>query len=64
VYINDVSTSQVNDSIIYLTFDDGLNAVTTPKLLRTLDDKGIKTTFFVTGNGPDDLIKREYADDQ
>lgn len=32
-----------------LTFDDGPNPVTTPKILATLKDHGVKATFFVTG---------------
>lgn len=35
---------------IALTFDDGPNAVTTPKVLDTLKDHGIKATFFINGS--------------
>lgn len=46
--------------VIYLTFDDGPNGATTPSILNTLKKHGVKATFFVTGNGTDNLIKREY----
>lgn len=45
---------------IYLTFDDGPNAGTTNVILDILKEEDVKATFFVTNNGPDDLIKREY----
>ena len=44
---------------VYLTFDDGPSAYTY-ELLDTLKRYGVKVTFFVTGNGPDDAIKRAY----
>ena len=46
--------------IIYLTFDDGPNSGTTNVILDILKEEGVKATFFVTGYGPDELIKREY----
>ncbi len=46
--------------IIYLTFDDGPNPGTTNIILDILKEEGVKATFFVTGYGPDELIKREY----
>ena len=47
--------------IIYLTFDDGPSgAGTTEQILNVLRDEGVKATFFVTGSGPDSLIRREY----
>ena len=45
---------------IYLTFDDGPLQGTTNVILDILKEEGIKATFFVTRNGPDNLIKREY----
>lgn len=36
-------------SIVYLTFDDGPNTVTTPQILDILKRYGVKATFFVTG---------------
>ena len=51
-----------NAGVIYLTFDDGPQSQynTTSDILNTLKKYNIKATFFVTGFGPDDLIKREY----
>ena len=47
--------------VIYLTFDDGPSATgSTQKILDVLRNNGIKATFFVTGNGPANLIKKEY----
>ncbi len=46
--------------VIYLTFDDGPNGNTTPSILNTLKKHGVKATFFVTLNGPENLIKREF----
>lgn len=45
--------------VIYLTFDDGPRAGTTDKILDILKEEGVVATFFVTNNGPDELIKRE-----
>ena len=46
--------------VIYLTFDDGPSAATTGTILDILKEEGVKATFFVTNNGPDELIKRAY----
>ena len=47
--------------IVYLTFDDGPSGTgSTEKILNVLKEEGVKATFFVTGKGPDNLIKREY----
>ena len=45
--------------VIYLTFDDGPSGYTA-ELLDVLKKYGVKATFFVTGNGSDASIKREY----
>lgn len=45
--------------IVYLTFDDGPGPYTA-RLLDILKAKDVKATFFVTGSGDDELIKREY----
>lgn len=45
---------------IFLTFDDGPSNLTTGRLLDILKKYNVKATFFVTGNGSDELIKREY----
>ncbi|MGB9792682.1 MAG: polysaccharide deacetylase family protein [Thermacetogeniaceae bacterium] len=36
--------------VVYLTFDDGPNTVTTPQILDILKSYGVKATFFVTGH--------------
>ena len=47
--------------IVYLTFDDGPSSSgSTEKILEVLRNNGVKATFFVTGNGPANLIKKEY----
>lgn len=48
--------------VIYLTFDDGPSGSTTPKILDILKKYDVKATFFVTGSGPDNLIKREFEE--
>ena len=45
--------------IIYLTFDDGPSGYTS-QLLDVLKKYNVKATFFVTGNGSDEMIRREY----
>lgn len=47
---------------IYLTFDDGPKAGTTDAILDILKEENVKATFFVTNNGPDELIVREHQD--
>ena len=36
--------------IAYLTFDDGPSTTVTPKILKTLEEKNVKGTFFIVGN--------------
>jgi peptidoglycan/xylan/chitin deacetylase (PgdA/CDA1 family) len=46
---------------IALTFDDGPDPDTTPQILETLRDKGVKATFFVIGRKAEkypDLLRR------
>lgn len=35
---------------VYITFDDGPNAATTPRLLRLLDQLAVPATFFCVGD--------------
>lgn len=58
----DVNSGSSAPGVIYLTFDDGPNSNTTSKILDILKDEGVKATFFVTCNGPDSLIEREYKE--
>ncbi|EGW37108.1 polysaccharide deacetylase family protein [Desulfosporosinus sp. OT] len=49
--------------IAYLTFDDGPYPQTTPRILKILQDEGVKATFFVLGRQVEkypDLLKAEY----
>ncbi len=49
--------------IAYLTFDDGPYLETTPRILKILQDEGVKATFFVLGKQVErypDLLKAEY----
>lgn len=49
--------------IAYLTFDDGPYPETTPRILKILQDEGVKATFFVLGKQVDrypDLLKAEF----
>ena len=55
-----VSIKPVPDSgVVYLTFDDGPGAFTA-QLLDVLKKYNVKATFFVTGFGSDEMIKRAY----
>ncbi|MCI8347526.1 MAG: DUF5011 domain-containing protein [Bacilli bacterium] len=47
---------------VYLTFDDGPRMGTTNVILDILKEENVPATFFVTNNGPDELIKREYQE--
>ena len=47
--------------IVYLTFDDGPGQYTA-ELLDILKKYNIHATFFVTGVGSDELLKREYEE--
>ena len=54
------NNGSIGNGVIYLTFDDGPNNGTTNVILDILKEEGVKATFFVTCNGPDNLIKRIY----
>lgn len=61
--INVIKKPTLNSGIpgtIYLTFDDGPKEGTTNIILDILKEENVKATFFVTNNGPDNLIKREH----
>jgi peptidoglycan/xylan/chitin deacetylase (PgdA/CDA1 family) len=54
-----------NKKSLALTFDDGPDAVDTPKLLDLLRDKGVKATFFVVGQRADqhpEIVRRAWAE--
>lgn len=44
------SSAVVDGPYIAITFDDGPNPETTPRLLKMLEQRGIKATFFVLGS--------------
>ena len=51
------------EKIAYLTFDDGPNALITPKILDILKAEDVKATFFVIGKYVDEhpeIVKRAY----
>ncbi len=52
---------QVDEPYIALTFDDGPNPATTPRLLDMLKERGVRATFFVLGTRAaqhPDLLRR------
>jgi len=49
-FINPIYYLNTKDRVIALTFDDGPNATTTPKLLDVLNKYNIKATFFLQGS--------------
>ena len=56
---------QEPEKIIALSFDDGPNLTTTPKVLDVLEENGITASFFLIGQNINDesaeMIKREVA---
>ncbi len=62
---NDEEAETTEIKKIALTFDDGPHPVYTPKLLDGLQKRGVKATFFVTGENAEanpDIIKRMQED--
>ncbi|NLW52584.1 MAG: polysaccharide deacetylase family protein [Tissierellia bacterium] len=57
-------TSFKEKKIAFLTFDDGLNNVITPRVLDTLKEKKVPATFFAIGSSINDdnkdILKRVY----
>lgn len=49
----DISHVNTTEKIIALTFDDGPNEPTTNQVLRILNDKNVKATFFLVGENVD-----------
>jgi peptidoglycan/xylan/chitin deacetylase (PgdA/CDA1 family) len=55
----------VDGPYIALTFDDGPSAKLTPQLLKVLEEKNIKATFFLIGENVQahpEIVKQEIAD--
>lgn len=53
LYSEPVQPAFEKDNVIYLTFDDG-PSINTDIILDVLKEKGVKATFFVTGQNPSD----------
>jgi peptidoglycan/xylan/chitin deacetylase (PgdA/CDA1 family) len=49
-YVKSLNRGQTNQKIIALTFDDGPDLKTTPKILALLEKFKVKATFFCIGN--------------
>lgn len=59
-----INEQNIDEKVIYLTFDDG-PSVTTNKILDILKEKDIKATFFLIGNqivGFEDTVKRIHKE--
>jgi peptidoglycan-N-acetylglucosamine deacetylase len=55
----------INSPCLALTFDDGPNPITTPAVLRILEQQHVIASFFVVGsrvNGNQSLLQRMYRD--
>lgn len=53
-----------DDKTVYLTFDDGPSLKNTPAILDTLDQYGVKATFFVVGSSLErypDIVRDIYS---
>lgn len=48
------SCSRTPEKLIALSFDDGPNLVTTPKVLDVLEENGVKASFFLIGQNIND----------
>lgn len=59
------ATPQEPEKLIALSFDDGPNLVTTPKVLDVLEENGVKASFFLIGQYINDesaaMMQREKA---
>lgn len=60
-----VADSMAEKPKIAITFDDGPNAIYTPKLLDGLKERGVKATFFLIGQNIEkgdnsEIVKRMY----
>jgi peptidoglycan/xylan/chitin deacetylase (PgdA/CDA1 family) len=49
VYVKTLSSKKTQRKIVALTFDDGPNAIQTPKILSVLKQYGVKAGFFLVG---------------
>lgn len=44
-----VYAENINEKVVYLTFDDGPSANNTEEIIKILDDNNVRATFFVIG---------------
>ncbi len=61
VYVKTLCRIDTSEKIVYLTFDDGVDAHQTPLVLDVLRHNNIKAAFFVIGEkiaGNEDLLKQ------
>ena len=56
----EINQEKLKKGVIYLTFDDGPDSIHTPKVLDILKEENIKAAFFITCNGPDNMVKRTF----
>ena len=60
-----IAIGNKENKYIYLTFDEGYEAGYTPQILKTLKEKEVKATFFITAhyvNTQPDLVKQMIDD--
>ncbi len=60
-----VSSTDVDEKIVYLTFDDGPTPKITEQILDTLKKYNVKATFFIVGKeikGREAILKRIYEE--
>lgn len=65
VYLNAFCRMQTHDKVVALTFDDGPDAVQTPRVLDILKEYDAPATFFCIGSkveGNEDIIRRIIAE--
>mgnify|MGYP001056781603 CR=1 FL=1 len=64
-YRCDLTVNKKVKNIVYLTFDDGPNRYTTPKVLDILKENNVKATFFLLGKQAEaypDIVKRMHKE--
>lgn len=65
VYLKAFCGERTDEKVVYLTFDDGPVAETTPKVLDVLEKRGAKATFFMIGanvSGNEQIVRRVLSD--
>ena len=65
VYLKTLCRRETDEPFVALTFDDGPDAVMTPRVLDTLNRYGVKATFFLVGEKVrkhPDIVRRIVGD--